>query len=231
MSYTSLLTVTAPAADYMLVGLATAKDELGITVSTTDARITRWILEAGAAIQGAIGGRVLRAEGVTELFRARGNYNFYDAPGEHFHPRTALGQFHEAVPGLRMRRYPIVSVGSIVEDETTTLVAGTDYEVDGEAGIIYRLNAGFRIGWYARQILVTYVGGYVAVADVPLDIQTAVMLMLRYRRGAQTRDPTLRQRTVPGVLEEQYQVAASVESTALPSDVEGYICRFRDVHM
>jgi len=213
MRYRSIFTVTTPG-DHALLDLPVAKDELAITDGTMDAKLTRWILQAGGVIEGPNGiARVLRADLVSESFRAGDCY------------------YETMRAGLPLRRYPIITISSVIEDGTT-LVVGTDYEVDAEAGLLYRLNGSSRIAWCAQVIQVSYQGGYAALTDVPADIQAAVLLLLQHRLAGQARgDPTLKALTIPGVVEKQWWFASSGEAFALPPEVAGLIAGYRDVHV
>lgn len=229
MLYSSILAVSQPAPDIMLVSLETAKDELNITASDTDTRLTRWIIASSAAIAGYIN-RVLRMETVVETLRASG---FYPGP-DWFHYRDGFHHHHSdgSVPGISLNRYPVVTMTSIVEDGIT-LDPAADYEVDGEAGIVYRLSDAERIGWSSRLVVLSYSGGYATTDDVPPDIQTACLLTLRHRWSAQGRDPMLQRISVPGVLDQQFWVGQTSKAgvSGLLPEVEALLTRFRDVHL
>jgi hypothetical protein len=226
MAYTRILSVVTPASDTLLVSLDTTKDELNILDTSIDTRITRWITEESAELVAAIG-RPLRAEAVIETLRA--NSYRIDAPGEHFYP--SYGNFDRGtrVNGLSLRRYPIQSVTSIVEDGTA-LDPAADYEIDAEFGIVYRLTAGVRIAWYGQTEVITYTGGYPSVAAVPSDIAKAVLTMVKHRRAGQTRDPMLRQVSIPGVIDQQF-ITPNGKDSGLPQEVCAVIDKYRDVHI
>ena len=67
----SVLTVLTPATSRALTTLGTAKDELGISGTDDDARLSRWIDEASERIETYLG-RVLASETVREIFRVGG---------------------------------------------------------------------------------------------------------------------------------------------------------------
>jgi hypothetical protein len=233
MAYRSILTVVTPAADYSLVDLPMVKDEFGIIDATTDPRLTRWIRDAGYAIHNYLGGRVLRAELVSEAFRSGGYPANYprDGHGEYFYPRNSWGD-SPGVGCLRLSRFPVVSITSILEDGGPPLDPMADFEVDAKLGEIYRLSGTDRIPWSAQIVVVLYTGGYVALTDVPGDIQEACLLVLKHRRAAQTRDPMLRQVSVPGVLEQQFWVGTpSGSASGLPPEAEQKLFPYCDVHI
>lgn len=230
MSYARLLTVVTPASDKALIASTDARDELGATTAQlSDARLTRWIAEASAAIVAAVD-RPLRAETVTETLRTTSYV--VDSPGEHFYERVGYSPAYGPItPGISLKRYPVTSVASLVED-TFTLVQDTDFEVDAVAGIMYRLAGTIRTCWSGQLITVTYTGGWPNLSDVELDIQTAVQIVLRHRYHTQGRDPALRQISVPGVLEQQLQVGSmSTNPTQLPDDAWALVQRYRDRHI
>jgi hypothetical protein len=230
MAYRSILTVVTPAPDRSLVDLATVKDEFDITVTTTDARLQRWITESSNMIGQSVG-RAFRAETVAEVFRAS-VYRNIDAPGERFFPArdAMMSPVDLYVPALQLVRFPIVSVTSIIEDGTT-LDPAVDYELYPNAGLIYRLSGSNRTNWFADQITITYTGGYVALTDVPSDLQLACMTLLRYRLGGKSRDPLLRQESVPGVLERQYTTGQASSASGLPPDVEALVGHYRGLSL
>jgi hypothetical protein len=224
VDYSSILTVTTPAT-FSLVDLATVKDEFEITDSSADVRLGRWLREATDAIEGAIG-RVLRAETVSEAIRAAALAR--DHPGEHFYPRRYPGGM-PPLRGLHLRRYPIVSIAALLEDDVA-LDPASDYEADSEAGILYRLSGDVRVPWAAQTLVVSYTGGYASLDTVPGDLQTACLTLLKHRLAARTRDPMLKQISVPGVSERQYWVGGVGQNPGLPPEVVGLIERFRDGH-
>lgn len=230
MFYSRILSVVTAASDPMLVSLATAKDELDITDNTLDFRLTRWIKEASSEITGYIG-RPLRLETVTETLRTDAWRP--DAPGEHFYPRDSLYGVSLAgllpVAGLALRRYPIASVTAITEDGIA-LDPTSEFEIDSEYGIIYRLSGSVRTPWCSALIQITYAGGYATADDVPGDIQKACLLALKHRRAAQTRDPMLRRVSTPGVLEQEWTTGSGKSATGLPTEAIDVIDHYRDVH-
>jgi hypothetical protein len=225
MGYSRLLSVLTPAADRSLVALAVVKDELGITDAATDTRLTRWIREASATIEGEIG-RPLRAEIVQETFRAHHRNHHNDWPcadwSYRLNPPTGAS--------LLLVRYPIVAIDSIVEDGST-LDADTDYEIDDRAGILYRLSGTVRIPWYGQTIVVRYTGGWDTLDAVEPDMQTACLYLLRHRLVNTQRDPLLRTVSIPGVIEQQYWLGAPGDRAGLPDDVERLISRYRDARL
>jgi hypothetical protein len=233
MRYSRILAVTTAAPDTMLVPLATAKDELDITTSDTDGRITRWIVEISAAITGYVN-RKLRLETVVETLRA--NAYVSEAPGEHFYPRettyAGTGYTDALIPGIALKRYPITAMTSVVED-TVPLDPAADYEVDAEAGIVYRLSGTVRIPWTGQVEVFTYSGGYATADDVEPDIQTACLLMLKHRKAALGRDPMLQRQSIPGVIDQQFWVGQTTQTalSGLSPEAEDLVTRFRDVRM
>jgi hypothetical protein len=225
MRYARLLSVTVPASDRTLVSLATVKDELVITDSRLDSRLTRWIGEISAMIEHVVG-RTLRAETVSETLRSTACIGA--THGEHDYPR--MNRYDDtAATGLRLTRYPIQTITSVTEDDIV-LTAGVDYETDAQAGLLYRLSGTVRIPWYGQVLVVVYTGGYPALTDVPADLQGACLVLLQTRKSSQMRDPALRQINIPGVLEQQFQVTVG-PTGGLPLEVDAVLQRYRDVRL
>lgn len=228
MTPDSLLTIVTPATSQDLVTLADTKDELDITTNTANQFLTRAIRQASSAIATHCG-RVFIAEQVTETFRAAGSpLGFFGASAQ----QIALGSDGANFPraeAIALKRYPVSAVASVVEDDIT-LVEGTDFEVDGDKGWIYRLNTDLRISWGFVKLVVTYTGGYAADA-VPDDLQNATLRLITARYTARGRDPMLRGYEVPGVLSEQFWVGGIGEDTALPPEVAGLVSGYVEVRV
>jgi hypothetical protein len=222
--YAGKLTVTTPAADPSLTDLATVKDELAISGTDSDTRLTRWIKEESAAISLYVG-RQLRAEDVVETFRSDYPYyadHFYSSYYHH-HPLT-----QRTPAGLRLRRFPVVSIASVIADGTV-LVANVDYELEADRGLLYRLtDSGSRIPWFGLAIAVTYTGGWAQVTDVPGNVQSAVQNAVAYRLSGRSLDPNVRSISIPGVMDKQYFVPPAT-ATRLPPAVCAAVDYLRDV--
>jgi hypothetical protein len=153
-----------------LTTLANAKDELGITDSTQDDRLERYILQASSAIEGYCD-RAFRKTSQVETLQASGTRR------------------------IVLARTPLASLTSIVVDETT--VDADEYEIeDASAGIVYRERGWPRrdavvpwsishdaiAGTAKRDVVVTYTGGYVlpndstGTRDLPFDVEAACLL-------------------------------------------------------
>lgn len=196
-----ILTVLNAASSYDLVDLGTVKDELGITTTTRDAMLQRWITSTSARFSN-ICGRVFPEENVSEVFRDR-------YLGLHTHgPRPG--------PALTLRRRPVTLVSSVSED-TRTLTT-SDYEVDYDGGLIYRLTSGARSHWCGTAITAVYSAGYY---PIPYDVQDAVMQILKHKWAIFGRDPLLRSFSIENVGAETYWVPlANGGGADLPPDLQ-----------
>lgn len=208
--FTTLI-VTTPADTYDLTDLATVKQELDINTTDNDDLLNRWITQASRRIQKYCD-RVFSAEGVTETFRTNAGVN------------ASVAQFRSAIAypngakSLELRRRPIVSIDSIVEDNTRTLVADVDYTYDIEAGIIYRLYNTGTTNWpLFSKVVVEYTGGFDPIPD---DVVEACLLYLRKRWAERGRDPTLRQITIEGVGSKTYWVSTPTTSDPRNTDAD-----------
>lgn len=147
-------TVSAPAATYDLTDKDTAKDELGITDTSNDAWISRGISQVSALIMSETS-RVFAPECVQDVFDIPPNRS--QRPG--------------GVSELQLSRWPILGVVSVVQGlgSTTpvTLIAGTDFRIDAEHGLLLRLNSdtGTVSAWEPMPTTVKYTAGYGALVQ------------------------------------------------------------------
>lgn len=194
-----LIIVTTPATSFDLTDLDTVKDELDLDDSENDGRLSRYIAEASIWLSGKCN-RVFAKETVAETFRNG-----------------------EALETLVMARRPVVSIASIVEDGVT--LTASDYELDAESGLLYRLRSDCRSTWSWAKIVVSYVGGYVLPGATPVDLAGACIEVVKLKNAARTRDPALRAVETPDVLREEFWVG----DTGLPPRVAEAIETYRNV--
>lgn len=199
----TILTVVTPSPTYDLTVLATVKEELGVTVSTYDARLARLIHEASADCERYCHGRVFAQETVTETFR---NVWGLRAP-------------------LVLDRYPVTAITSVVVDGTT--LAADEYEVDGSSGILWRLSSDTRISWAGYKIAVTYTGGFELLATLPRDVERACIEQIKALFYGGPRDPNLKSVDVPGVMSETYWVGGVGEDDAVCPQAADRLAAYR----
>jgi hypothetical protein len=185
-----------------LTQLETLKTELGVTGSASDTRLTLLITQVSAAIETFLDRRLARAT-VTDTFTSR--------------HRT-----------LYLSSWPVVSVTSVTE--SGTLLTTDQYAIDTAEGIITRPLYGVGYGspwgtnWAWLDTVVVYSAGYLlpgsVSANLPGDIERACLDMaIRYHHIG-GRDPTLRSETVPGVIEQSWSAADTIETIGgLPCDI------------
>lgn len=199
----SIFTITAPATERKLCTLAALKQELSVTGSAQDAALEARIVEASRVIESYCR-RVFARETVREVFR-----------------RTHIDE-------LNLRRYPVTTVTSLEIDGTT--MAGTDYELDAEAGQLWRLRDDCRIQWCAGKVTAVYSSGYVLPGlpnpDLPEDISRACVLLAAATELSEGRDPMLRSDSAQDVGQTSWlDPRAGME--ALPPQVAGLLEPYR----
>lgn len=201
---TTLVTAaTAPSggARYDLTSLATVKTELDIATGKDDAFIRSLISRASAAAASYCN-RVFPVETVTDEILAQRIPTRFVIPGT-FEPLT-------------LSRWPVTAVTTVTED-SIDLVEGTDFRIDYAKGQLIRLRvSGLPTAWPVCPISVTYSTGY---ATIPADAVDAVVRMVKNRWFNRTRDATLKQQTIPGVIEQQFWIATGAEAGAMTPDV------------
>lgn len=149
----SILTVSSPAPQ-ILTTLGNVKAELNLTGSANDALLTRYIAVASDSVA-VYCRRSFLQQGYDEVIRAS---PFIDSA-------SMVNQPYYLMPrgGL-----PLVSISQIILDAdiagTGPLVEGEDFEVDYEAGQIFRLWSDLRMRWFFRMVEIQYVAGYAPTA-------------------------------------------------------------------
>lgn len=208
MSYRSTLAVTVPADDTDLVSLARVKSELGITDTSSDTLLGEWITEETTTVTDELN-RTLAEETIEETFRRGGS---------------------SRAETLTLSRRPVSAIASVTEDGSA-LDTG-NYEIDAQAGLIYRLSAnGYRSHWWASVVVVTYTAGYALPDSAPSWATKATIICLTHRWAAKGRDPSLKEINIPGVIEKQWWVGSIGENGALPPGVEDLLAPHRDVNV
>jgi hypothetical protein len=209
----SVLIVNTPADSSDLTVLATVKAELGLTTTAEDANIETWIDQASGACA-AYCDKVFGLETVTETFRNRFSYVYRN---------------QNKLDSIQLQRIPVVSIVSIVED-TVTLVQDTDFWLDPDEGLIYRLDTNQNIiQWSFTQLTVNYSGGYELLGTLPQNVERACIIQVKSLRSDATRDTSVKQETIPGVLSTTYTTNNSALSVSLDPIAAGYLDPYRNI--
>ena len=143
----------------------------------------------------------------------------------------------EVVPALALKHYPIASIASVTVDGTA--LAADEYEIDAEAGHLYRLSSDCRIDWYGGKIVIAYRAGYIlpaqttiggeahgGVPNLPHDLEDAVIELVKMGFYGRARDPLLRSAEIPGVIAESYTVTAASDG-AMPARIAAMLAPHR----
>lgn len=202
----AILTVVTPSDTFDLTEIGRVKREMNITDSDRDELLTDLIHEESASFADMCT-RVFASETVTETFYIR---------------------WLRCEP-LSLARYPVTSITSITEDGVT--LDPTLYELDAASGLLHRLSAAgsFRSTWMGSRTIVTYVGGYTLLTNLPRKIEAAVITMVKNRWFAKTRDPAVKVEDVVDVARLEYWVGAIGDG--LPPDVQDAVDTYRDVRI
>lgn len=210
----SISKVVSPATSQALISLATVKRDIGIASGdTTNDDILGDLISRVSVQIAQYCNRPLVSETVEDTFLADRDPYPYQTPG--------------GVNGLSLARWPVTSVMSVVEN-STALVADTDFVIDPASGIVWRIASnGFRVSWPSFNVVVRYVGGLASNA-IPFDIQDAAIRLIKGRWYARLRDPLLKSEDIPGVRSAQYWVDTGASATgAMPPDVVDLLDNYR----
>ncbi len=212
----SLLRVVKRAPDLSLLSLREMRTVISEaddpTLTRLEAEVRTRITRACKVAWDGVTPPTLRQEQVVETFRlGSGGWGGVGWWG------PARGFVHSddsrVFPELIVQRRPIVTVDSIVEDELP-LAADTDYEFDAGAGLIRRLWNDLPAAWRTTKVVVTYTAGW---QEVPQDLKTVALRLLRQYRFREVRDLDVRQFSIPGVIERQY--AHTVADPDIPAEL------------
>lgn len=206
----SILSVVTAAASQDLVALETVKAELALSGNANDALLSRRITAASGAVAGFCN-RVFIAETVRETYRP-----------------PFVREEPSAWDLILLRRAPIVSIASVVEDDVT-LTADTDYEHEAETGFLYRLCSGYRTSWRYRlcqSLVIEYSAGWALDDDAIAAVREAALLLVQGSWLERGRDPLVRSEEVPGVLRTDFWVADPTKGSALPPTVQDMLAPF-----
>ena len=189
--------------------LATVKEELGISGVDEDARLTRMIAVASAAIDSYCNQKFHYQEAIEEKLASAGSHI------------------------LMVSRTPLVAISSITYDGAG--VQASDYEIyDNKAGLIYGHYGCLHTGHRQRSLsmphgpnprklyTVTYSGGYKlpgdAERDLPYDIEQACLELVKSYYRAPT-SPDIKREEVPDVYSVEYRDTSASQVAGMPSQV------------
>ena len=199
--------VLTSAASYGLTMLDTAKDELGLSASSTDKDdwITRTIGQASRAIMNYTN-RVFAPELVQDYI--------------------TIQRSRRQVPSgrdiVQLSRWPIMMIASIAQSTSTlgaatAFIEGTDFRVDYSSGELYRLDAdtGMDTSWEPLPLTVDYIAGYGdmvvesdTVPGAPYQITVAQSAVFSCDQGVTSADGTALVPVTGTPVSGQYTVSA-----------------------
>lgn len=204
----SIASITTPPERLALTTLDRIKAELGIDTDAHDELLAAKILEASSDIEAQCR-RSFALAGYTE--RVWGG----DACTEY----------------LVLRQYPVASITSVTVDDVA--IDASEYRLDPETGMLYRLDVGGRPCWWSwcKDVVIVYSGGYELPGTenptLPAVLQAACIELMTQYWTARGRDPSIRSEDIPGIGTISYWVGAVGESGELPPSVMSKILPFR----
>lgn len=206
-----ITTVITPANSLWLVSLDSALDALGLAADggTQDSQVGRMIGQVSAAIN-TYCNRIFVRQSYRSQFRYACNWLGYGSP-------LVLSQAPIAVDGF--------GVLVLAASEDGTLVDTTEWQVDRNTGMLYRLDsAGAFSSWSGTLISVDYDAGFDLIPD---DVQAAALDWMSGRWNTRGRDPALRSLTIPDVVSESYFDPAAASASGMPSTVRNTLDQYR----
>jgi hypothetical protein len=220
-----IFTITTPAPSVELATLANVKEELNVSDSGDDAYLSRLITRASRLIANHCG-RVFGYQAISETFR----YGWQPGIGPTSQQVAPYGTpLNVQYKPLILSFNPVVPGSDQITENGTLLVNGTDYELDGDSGLAYRLRNGLRSWWGVPTIVAVYQAGYLLANDtapagpapqpaaLPDDLESICVALVAAGYQARGRDPTVYQEVVTGVGTVTYQRGTTGNQIALPN--------------
>ena len=199
----SILTIVTAATVRALTTRDAVKGDLSLSGSGDDAWIDAQILAVSASIE-AWCGRVFARETVAETWR-----NFCQEM-------------------VILDRAPVASITTVIEDDVT--LAASDYDLDAQKGVIYRLSGDCRTWWRAQKLVVTYAGGFLLPsqvgANLPADIERACRLAVVSAFQQRGRDVMIRSESDTNIGSVSY-LDPRGGTEALPPQVAGMLAPYK----
>jgi hypothetical protein len=205
-----------------LTTLDIAKEELGITGGSYDARLKRWITAESAAIERYCGRRLIK-ETLQQTFT------------------TTVGHSAGVRSDLLLVLYPNVEILSVVWNDV--VMTPDQWHLDAEAGLLRRWDEvqycwipwfdypGYYWLPYPSTVVVQYTGGYTPGEDVPPDLEQAALIQLQHHKSTGTRDRSIRSESVPNVLTTTYMVPMAGESAAIVPAAAALLEPYREMRL
>lgn len=158
-----VLTITTPPASCQLATLEAVKYELAITTTADDPYIIGLINRASSVVAEHCG-RCFGYQTVSEIFRyGSGSYIGPSAQAVAPYGTPLAAQFKPVTFS-----FPGVLSLTIAENADPALTGGTDYDLDGPAGLAWRIRGGLRSWWGVPTVTASYSAGYVLPNDSPV---------------------------------------------------------------
>lgn len=202
-----MLTVSSAASDFTLltaselraaVGLADANTSMDTLLATIGNRAANIIARECRVAQGGVARLTLKSETLAETVRLELNVK----------------------PLILSRRF-VTAITSVVEDGVT--LASTRYEVEGPAGLLWKLDADDkRISWSPCKLVVTYVAGF---ATVPDEIKAAAVKLVADLYSTNGANGNLKRERIEGISEREYWVPPTSDP-AISAEVSELLSSF-----
>lgn len=215
----SIVTIIAPAASAALTTLAMAKAELGITDVYSDDGYVGGLIDRASAVVARYCQRTFGLQTISEAFRQSDlTSSGYPAPETTI---LAGNRYHSRTQPLILTQQPAQSITSVVESNVT-LTAGTDFEADLQAGMLWRLSGDYRTGWLPLTTVI-YTSGWVLPQDsgtrtLPFDVEEVTLSLIRAAYSARGYNPKISREIVEGVGRVDYALAPTVSGMDLDAN-------------
>jgi len=219
----SVVTIVTPAASpVLLTTLSRVKGELDINDGAKDEVLKAKIAEASSDIQAAMGYRLPSEDVVVTFWHDHAELPIRSHGGRWGNPNDTT---------LFLPRTPVTAIASVTVDDAP--LDPSEWLLDPDAGLLDRLSTDGHpcAWWFCKSVVVACTAGFILPGNpgrtLDYAVEGAVVALVTDYWRSRGRDPTLRARTIPGVIEEQYWVGAVGDPELLPPRVLASIAQFR----
>jgi hypothetical protein len=228
-----LVAIVTPPLSAQLATLAHAKEELGVTTTADDSYIANLINRASQVIVNYCS-RPFGMLTQTETFRFSGVAGTSPASWSVAPYGTPLDSTFRP---LISAAYPLWKTGATATENGAVLTLDTDFEIDTDAGLFFRLRGGLRSWWGVPKVVLSYRAGWVLPNDtpvsgvdpLPLDVEAACLSLVTAGYTARGRDPSVQMEITEGVGRTAYHPARGTGNMVIDSNLAQILDPYQNV--
>jgi hypothetical protein len=124
---------------------------------------------------------------------------------------------------LILAQAPVDPATIAITIDGAALDPANDLALDQDAGLVYRITTPY-LWQSSTSLVVTYTAGF---AEIPYDVQQAVLDLCTMDNAGRGRDPMLRAQESPGLGRQEFWVGGMPGGATIPQDIAGVLDGYR----